>query len=237
MMSMDNGVKSSLLAADHLNMTQNEKFDPSHPSAQLPVSEPSGLSPTRATTIQPNQANSSNNGNMNGAESMHDCRICLERDLDVNLCMPCRCSGTMRYSHAACLQEWIREKRSTRCEVCQQEYLPPWPDWARANNIYRRQLEDDSTSADYLDERAAFRVLPVTMLVCLVFSLIVFLAAGRKFVDNEAAVYLLYAYRLIVFLLPLIFISISIYWRRRLLVRMQREDEVLQELRPADAYL
>ena len=34
------------------------------------------------------------------------CRICLEDDLVSNLISPCRCSGTSKYVHKSCLDQW-----------------------------------------------------------------------------------------------------------------------------------
>ncbi len=31
---------------------------------------------------------------------------------------PCRCDGSIRYVHEACLDQWISRKRTTHCEVC-----------------------------------------------------------------------------------------------------------------------
>jgi hypothetical protein len=35
-----------------------------------------------------------------------------------SLFRPCRCDGSIRYVHAACLDQWISRKRTTHCEVC-----------------------------------------------------------------------------------------------------------------------
>ena len=47
---------------------------------------------------------------------LKSCRICLgEENEDENeLISPCKCSGTMKYIHLKCLQEWINGKKSTR---------------------------------------------------------------------------------------------------------------------------
>ena len=31
---------------------------------------------------------------------------------------PCRCDGSIRYVHEACLEQWISRKRTSHCEVC-----------------------------------------------------------------------------------------------------------------------
>jgi|TARA_B110000858_G_scaffold67655_1_gene78565 hypothetical protein len=55
-----------------------------------------------------------------------ECRICLEADTVENLFTPCKCSGTMKYIHRDCLDEW-REKREDAnevdvCELCKYTY-------------------------------------------------------------------------------------------------------------------
>ena len=45
------------------------------------------------------------------------CRICLEEGGE--LIHPCRCSGTMKYVHPHCMQEWFYQNIDiTRCEIC-----------------------------------------------------------------------------------------------------------------------
>ncbi len=45
------------------------------------------------------------------------CRICLEEGGE--LIHPCRCSGTMKYVHPHCMQQWFYQNIDiTRCEIC-----------------------------------------------------------------------------------------------------------------------
>ena len=45
------------------------------------------------------------------------CRICLEEGGD--LLNPCRCSGTMKYVHHDCIQQWLSQNiHVNRCEIC-----------------------------------------------------------------------------------------------------------------------
>jgi hypothetical protein len=47
-----------------------------------------------------------------------------------NLEAPCSCSGSVQFTHRACLQRWIDEKGDNppRCELCKAEYhgVPPY---------------------------------------------------------------------------------------------------------------
>lgn len=56
----------------------------------------------------------------------YTCRICLDMDNQEDIIVPCRCNGTMKYVHRACLQEWrIQDTDSPnfrRCNQCLYEY-------------------------------------------------------------------------------------------------------------------
>ena len=46
------------------------------------------------------------------------CRICrLEAEPDNSLFHPCKCSGTIRFVHQDCLNQWLRHSGHTHCEV------------------------------------------------------------------------------------------------------------------------
>ncbi|XP_077386983.1 E3 ubiquitin-protein ligase MARCHF9-like [Festucalex cinctus] len=59
------------------------------------------------------------------AESgMHSpqCRICFQGPDKGELLSPCRCDGSVRYSHHSCLVRWIGETGSLSCEICHCKY-------------------------------------------------------------------------------------------------------------------
>ena len=42
------------------------------------------------------------------SNELFQCRICFEEEDNLSLFVsPCRCSGTSKYVHVECLQEWI----------------------------------------------------------------------------------------------------------------------------------
>ena len=47
--------------------------------------------------------------NINNEDYNYDCRICLETDHQNNLIAPCDCSGTQKYVHIDCLNQWRLE--------------------------------------------------------------------------------------------------------------------------------
>ncbi|KAL4504361.1 hypothetical protein ABPG72_009807 [Tetrahymena utriculariae] len=65
------------------------------------------------------------------------CRICLDQGEtpDSAVCIPCKCSGSMKYVHVECLQAWIIQKKSLKCEICNFEYSIKWFKWAAQHNI------------------------------------------------------------------------------------------------------
>eukprot|EP00928_Gymnodinium_smaydae_P050708 TRINITY_DN34274_c0_g1_i1.p1 TRINITY_DN34274_c0_g1~~TRINITY_DN34274_c0_g1_i1.p1 ORF type:complete len:334 (-),score=50.64 TRINITY_DN34274_c0_g1_i1:51-1052(-) len=63
------------------------------------------------------------------AEELRCCRICLDSEEDAatgRLFSPCRCSGSMRFVHVACLDQWrataANEAAYYRCDACHYEY-------------------------------------------------------------------------------------------------------------------
>ena len=47
-----------------------------------------------------------------------ECRICrLPAAPDEPLLHPCRCSGSVRFVHQACLDQWLKHSGRTFCEV------------------------------------------------------------------------------------------------------------------------
>lgn len=49
------------------------------------------------------------------------CRICYESEPD-NLIEPCNCKGSMGKMHKKCLELWLSEKHSKKCEFCSFAY-------------------------------------------------------------------------------------------------------------------
>ena len=55
------------------------------------------------------------------------CRICLDEDEKENLIYPCKCTGTRKYVHKRCLNEWrasnVNKDNFERCEICHYKYV------------------------------------------------------------------------------------------------------------------
>uniref|UniRef100_A0A8B9LER7 RING-type E3 ubiquitin transferase n=1 Tax=Astyanax mexicanus TaxID=7994 RepID=A0A8B9LER7_ASTMX len=52
------------------------------------------------------------------------CRIChCEGDDESPLITPCHCTGSLRFVHQACLQQWIKSSDTRCCELCKFEFI------------------------------------------------------------------------------------------------------------------
>uniref|UniRef100_A0A915JZR6 RING-CH-type domain-containing protein n=1 Tax=Romanomermis culicivorax TaxID=13658 RepID=A0A915JZR6_ROMCU len=59
-----------------------------------------------------------------GSMSGDICRIChCESAPDAPLIAPCYCSGTLKYVHQKCLQQWIKSSQTRSCEVCRFSFI------------------------------------------------------------------------------------------------------------------
>ncbi|KAJ1862452.1 hypothetical protein LPJ78_004703 [Coemansia sp. RSA 989] len=51
------------------------------------------------------------------------CRVCRgEGTAEEPLFFPCRCSGSIKYVHQSCLEEWLAHSNKKYCELCEYEY-------------------------------------------------------------------------------------------------------------------
>uniref|UniRef100_A0A0A9Y3F9 E3 ubiquitin-protein ligase MARCH8 n=3 Tax=Lygus hesperus TaxID=30085 RepID=A0A0A9Y3F9_LYGHE len=56
--------------------------------------------------------------------SLEICRIChCEGDSECGLIAPCYCSGSLRYVHQTCLQQWIKSSNIRCCELCKFQFI------------------------------------------------------------------------------------------------------------------
>ncbi|XP_062333798.1 uncharacterized protein marchf1 [Osmerus eperlanus] len=57
-------------------------------------------------------------------DEMEVCRIChCEGDEEFSLITPCRCTGSMRFVHMACLNQWIKSSDTRCCELCKYDFI------------------------------------------------------------------------------------------------------------------
>ncbi|XP_075054113.1 E3 ubiquitin-protein ligase MARCHF1 isoform X2 [Mixophyes fleayi] len=58
------------------------------------------------------------------SDDVEDCRIChCEGDDENPLITPCRCTGTLRFVHQACLHQWIKSSDTRCCELCKYDFV------------------------------------------------------------------------------------------------------------------
>ncbi|KAG5333885.1 MARH8 ligase, partial [Acromyrmex charruanus] len=86
-------------------------------------------------TIIPDDCHSSVN---TLSSTNHDiCRIChCEGEEGAPLLAPCYCSGSLRYVHQACLQQWIKASDTRACELCKFTFImhaktKPFCEWEK----------------------------------------------------------------------------------------------------------
>ncbi|KAF5296825.1 hypothetical protein FQA39_LY12343 [Lamprigera yunnana] len=76
------------------------------------------------------------------------CRIChCEADIGNPLLSPCYCSGSLKYVHQSCLQQWLAASDTRSCELCKFNFIlhtkiKPIAEWRRLEmtNVERRRL-------------------------------------------------------------------------------------------------
>ncbi|XP_028830931.1 E3 ubiquitin-protein ligase MARCH1 isoform X2 [Denticeps clupeoides] len=57
-------------------------------------------------------------------EELEVCRIChCEGDEECPLITPCRCTGSLRFVHQACLHQWIKSSDTRCCELCKYDFI------------------------------------------------------------------------------------------------------------------
>ncbi|XP_061419459.1 E3 ubiquitin-protein ligase MARCHF9-like [Lethenteron reissneri] len=57
-----------------------------------------------------------------GSRTPPICRICFQGPEQGLLLSPCRCAGSVRFSHQRCLLQWTSERGSWSCELCGSRY-------------------------------------------------------------------------------------------------------------------
>lgn len=76
------------------------------------------------------------------------CRIChCEADAQNPLLSPCYCSGSLKYVHQSCLQQWLTASDTRSCELCKFNFIlhtkiKPINEWRRLemSSVERRRL-------------------------------------------------------------------------------------------------
>lgn len=101
-----NSNTSTDLSAASVNASGAVRSFSSRPTA--PRSQSAGSSKSVASTMS----------------STEICRIChCEATTEMPLISPCYCSGTLKYVHQKCLQQWIKSSQTRSCEVCRFSFI------------------------------------------------------------------------------------------------------------------
>ncbi|XP_055509514.1 E3 ubiquitin-protein ligase MARCHF11-like [Leucoraja erinacea] len=87
-----------------------------------PPPDPDPPLPTSPADGAPSLGSSSSGSSGGGGGITPTCRICFQGSEQGELLSPCRCDGSVRYSHQPCLLKWISERGSWSCEICCYKY-------------------------------------------------------------------------------------------------------------------
>ncbi|KAK2518102.1 March11 [Columba livia] len=72
------------------------------------------------------------------------CKICFQGPEQGELLNPCRCDGSVRYTHQLCLLKWISERGSWTCELCCYRYnviaIKMKKPCQRSTELYRQNM-------------------------------------------------------------------------------------------------
>ena len=93
-----------------------------------------------------------------------DCRICLEAPPRDTLVAPCECSGSCGWVHRECLERWVVERGSLRCEVCRAPYddaALTEPARQRIADLERLRLEWPQHEETGFDDPSHFLAPPI----------------------------------------------------------------------------
>ncbi|XP_073462183.1 E3 ubiquitin-protein ligase MARCHF1 isoform X2 [Aquarana catesbeiana] len=72
----------------------------------------------------PFESTASPNNDDEWCDDLEVCRIChCEGDEENPLITPCRCTGTLRFVHQACLHQWIKSSDTRCCELCKYDFV------------------------------------------------------------------------------------------------------------------
>ena len=108
----------------------------------------------------------------------YKCRICIDLgDADAKMCAPCECIGSVKYIHVTCLKEWIKEKRSVKCELCGSNYKKKWVNWAVANGVIKK---DNTKEELRLKQRNSFFNFLISIICIISLFVLVLMYTGRN---------------------------------------------------------
>ncbi|XP_053448942.1 E3 ubiquitin-protein ligase MARCHF11 [Nycticebus coucang] len=85
----------------------------------------SDQSETRSVCSSSSSSSSGGGDQRAGHQHQHHqpiCKICFQGAEQGELLNPCRCDGSVRYTHQLCLLKWISERGSWTCELCCYRY-------------------------------------------------------------------------------------------------------------------
>ncbi|XP_030045893.1 E3 ubiquitin-protein ligase MARCHF11 [Microcaecilia unicolor] len=99
-----------------------EDEEPPAPAAEGAGDGVSGVPQSKQSTTRAPKADSGSVCSSDNSSPTPICKICFQGAEQGELLNPCRCDGSVRYTHQLCLLKWISERGSWTCELCCYRY-------------------------------------------------------------------------------------------------------------------
>ncbi|KAN0082289.1 hypothetical protein V8E54_003587 [Elaphomyces granulatus] len=104
-----------------------------------------------------------------GVDEPDTCRICRgEGSEEEQLFYPCKCSGSIKFVHQACLMEWLSHSQKKYCELCKTPF--------RFTKLYDPKMPDELPAPVFIKELALHGIR--TLITWLRFGLVAFVWLG-----------------------------------------------------------
>lgn len=106
-------------------------------------------SPATDATIHASSTSTSLQTSTGTPSNVDICRICHceGEEPDAPLIAPCYCTGSLRWVHQSCLQQWIKSSETRKCELCKFEFImetkiKPFQKWEKLQmtTVERRKI-------------------------------------------------------------------------------------------------
>lgn len=160
---LSNGCFDSTLSKEDDNLKENVIIDEKNNLKKL---------------LKSHSSRSSSKTSLNSSQALM-CRIChCEEASEEYLISPCYCTGTLRYVHQACLQQWLKSNGMKSCELCKFDFIMqtkirPFKNWQKLDmsRIEKRKLMCS----------VAFHIIAIT---CVIWSLYVLIDRTAEEIRN-----------------------------------------------------
>lgn len=130
------GVLSAPVVVIVLGTLNNRRRGARSPAVEAAAAPPEAVAPSAASSAARSTTHTEAAPAFSSSEPPADavCRICFDGVSAGKLISPCLCTGSMRYVHVSCLNEWRTQSANPRsfyqCDQCQYQYNVQRTRWA-----------------------------------------------------------------------------------------------------------